>query len=188
MSSICGFLWLLWFSWHTQLLRFWWPGAAVTRRFFCCHQKKSTWKRKTTKTKFCGFSNWNWRSRSLSTTGARHHSSAQPLHLRNSICALEFEPWPVLFLSRFNELRSMHSDWISNSLSRNKQSKNAAAKKRSFLHTLILGNQKQASQKNYRTLIFLVMLGHMQKVSHFWTQMKKTPKMSVRTFLPWALQ
>ena len=35
-------------------------------------------------------------------------------------------------------------------------------KKRSFLHKLILGSQKQTSQKKYRTLIFSTMLGHMQ--------------------------
>ena len=34
------------------------------------------------------------------------------------------------------------------------------------MHTLILGDQKQTSQKNYRT-------HHMQKVSCFWAQMKK---------------
>ena len=30
----------------------------------------------------------------------------------------------------------------------------------------IFGNKKQTSQKYYSTLIFLLMLGHMQKVSH----------------------
>ena len=32
---------------------------------------------------------------------------------------------------------------------------------------LIFGNKKQTIQKYYRTLIFFIMLGHMQKVSHF---------------------
>ena len=36
-----------------------------------------------------------------------------------------------------------------------------------LLHVLIFGNKKQTSQKYYRTLTFLIMLGHMQKVSHF---------------------
>ena len=36
-----------------------------------------------------------------------------------------------------------------------------------FLHMIIFGNKKQTSQTYYRTLIFLIMLGHMQKVSHF---------------------
>jgi len=57
---------------------------------------------------------------------------------------------------------------------RNKRSNNAATKTK-LLHTLILGNKKQTSQKKYRTLIFLTMLGHMQKISHFWAQMKKEP-------------
>ena len=34
-----------------------------------------------------------------------------------------------------------------------------------LLHMLTFGNKKQTSQKYYRTLIFLLMLGHMQKVS-----------------------
>ena len=37
------------------------------------------------------------------------------------------------------------------------------------------------------TLLYSIMLGHMQKVNHFWTQIKK-PKMWVRTLLPRALQ
>ena len=43
-----------------------------------------------------------------------------------------------------------------------------------FLHVtqhycimLIFGNKKRTSQKYHRTLIFLIMLGYMQKVSHF---------------------
>ena len=52
MSSICGFLWLLWFSWHTQLLQFWWPGAAVTRRFFVVIKKKVREKEKQQKPSF----------------------------------------------------------------------------------------------------------------------------------------
>ena len=54
----------------------------------------------------------------------------------------------------------------------------------SFLHTLILGNQKQTSQKKYKTLIFLIMLGHMQKISHFCAQMKKDPKCQLGRFCP----
>jgi len=53
------------------------------------------------------------------------------------------------------------------------------------LHTLILGNKKQTSPKKYRTLISLILLGHMQKISHFWAKMKKDPKCQ---FLPGALQ
>jgi len=53
---------------------------------------------------------------------------------------------------------------------------------------LVFGNKKQTSQKYYRTLIFLIMLGYMQKASHFSAQMKKKRKMLVRTFLPRALQ
>ena len=68
--------------------------------------KKSKWKRKTTKTKFCGFLNSNWCLNSFSSTGTRHHSSVPPWQSNTSICAFEFEPWPVLFSSPFNELQS----------------------------------------------------------------------------------
>ena len=48
---------------------------------------------------------------------------------------------------------------------------------------------KQTSQKNYRTLVFLLVLGHMQKFSHFWAQMKIHPKCQLGRFCPlWALQ
>ena len=48
-----------------------------------------------------------------------------------------------------------------------------------LLHTLLLGNQKQTSQRNYyRTLIFLIILGQLQKFSHFWAQMKNTRNVS----------
>ena len=41
----------------------------------------------------------------------------------------------------------------------------------------IFGNKKQTIQTYYRTLnIFLIMLSHMQKVSHFWAQRKKNAK------------
>ena len=47
------------------------------------------------------------------------------------------------------------------------------------LATLLLGNQKQTSQRNYyRTLIFLIILDHLQKFSHFWAQMKNTQNIS----------
>ena len=50
---------------------------------------------------------------------------------------------------------------------------------------LILGNQKQTSQKKYyTTLIFLIMLGHMQKVSNSQAQMKKHPKCQLESFCP----
>ena len=49
---------------------------------------------------------------------------------------------------------------------------------------LIFGNKKQTSQKYYRTLIFLTMLGHMQKVSHFLAQMKKNAKCNLGHFCP----
>ena len=42
-----------------------------------------------------------------------------------------------------------------------------------LLHMLIFGKKKQTSQENYRTLIFLIILGYMQKVSHFSAQLKK---------------
>ena len=56
--------------------------------------------------------------------------------------------------------------------------------KPSFLHTLILGNQKQTSQKIYKTLIFLITLGRMQKIRHYWAQMKKGPKFQLGRFCP----
>ena len=59
-----------------------------------------------------------------------------------------------------------------------------------LLHMLIFGNKKQTSQKYYRTLIYLTMLGNMQKVSHFslLSTNEKKCKTSVRAFLPRALQ
>ena len=39
----------------------------------------------------------------------------------------------------------------------------------------------------FQKLTYATMLGHMQKVTHFWAQIKK-PKMSVTMFLPRALQ
>ena len=56
---------------------------------------------------------------------------------------------------------------------------------RSFLHGLILGNKKQTSSKKYRTLIFLIMLGHMQlKSAFFGAKMKKDPKCQLGRFCP----
>ena len=49
---------------------------------------------------------------------------------------------------------------------------------------VIFGNKKQTSQKYYRTLILLTMLGHMQKVSHFSAQMKKNAKCQLGHFCP----
>ena len=62
--------------------------------------------------------------------------------------------------------------------------KQCRREKRSFLHTLILGNKKQTSPKKYRTLISLILLGHMQKISHFWAKMKKDPKCQLGRFCP----
>ena len=49
---------------------------------------------------------------------------------------------------------------------------------------LIFLSKKQTSQKNYRTLIFLITLGHMQDVRHFWAQMKNNAKCQLRHFGP----
>ena len=43
---------------------------------------------------------------------------------------------------------------------------------------------KKWSQKYCRTLIWLIMLGHMQKVSHFWAQMRKNAKCQLGRFCP----
>jgi len=47
-----------------------------------------------------------------------------------------------------------------------------------------LGNQPLLSPKKYRTLIFLIMMGHMPKISHFWAKMKKDPKCQLGRFCP----
>ena len=44
-----------------------------------------------------------------------------------------------------------------------------------LLHIFIFVNKKQ-TKKYYRVRTFLIMLGHMQKVSLFWAQMKKNAK------------
>ena len=62
--------------------------------------------------------------------------------------------------------------------------KQCRREKRSFLHTLILGNKKETSPKKYRTLISLILLGHMQKISHFWAKTKKDPKCQLGRFCP----
>ena len=62
--------------------------------------------------------------------------------------------------------------------------KQCRREKRSFLHTLIIGNKKQTSPKKYRTLISLILLGHMQKISHFWAKMRKDPKCQLGHFCP----
>ena len=64
------------------------------------------------------------------------------------------------------------------------QSNNAAAKNEAFCIRKILGNIKQTNQKKYRTPIFLIMLGHMQKINHLWAQMKTDPKCQLGRFCP----
>ena len=57
-------------------------------------------------------------------------------------------------------------------------------RKTKFFATLILGNKKQTSPKKYRKIIFIILLGHMQKISHFWAKMKKDPKCQLGRFCP----
>ena len=89
-------------------------------------------------------------------------------------------PWLLIYCSFLllkNDVQNL-SSFQKNRLSAF-ECTGAVAAKKSLFHNLHKANQtmlfafvnswksKQTSQKNYRTLIFLIMLGHMQKVSHF---------------------
>ena len=67
----------------------------------------------------------------------------------------------------------------------NERSDNAAAKNEAFCIRYFLQIKNEPGcQKKYKRLIFLIMLGHMQKISHFWAQMKKDPKCQLGRFCP----
>lgn len=55
-------------------------------------------------------------------------------------------------------------------------------KTKGLLYTLILGNQKQTSQKIIEHLFLLIMLGHMQTVSHFEHKPKDTQNVRKNIF------
>ena len=128
-------------------------------------------KEKTTKTKFCELSNSNWQSCLSSSKSVCYYLSAPSCHAKNLPHALVFEPWPVLFSSRFNELGVL---WLvaTRSLGQTiKQCcyylKNEASCIYSFLEI------KTKLAKKIIELIFLIILGHMQKVSHKWKNTQK---------------
>ena len=73
---------------------------------------------------------------------------------------------------------------ISRLNERNEGSDNAAVKNEAFWIRLFLEITNKPAKKKYKTLIFLIMLGHLQKISHFWAQMKKDPKCQLGRFCP----
>jgi len=107
----------------------------------------------------------------------RHRCSPPLVWATVPFADLEFEPWTELFTSHFNELGR-----------RSERTIKQCHEKWSFLHTLILGNKKQTSQKKIENTYFLNNVGSHAKNQPLLGTNEKRPKVSVRTFLPGALQ
>ena len=156
---------IIFLTYATSLIKAAWSGSDKTV-FLSSLVKKSKFKKKN-QNQTQRFLEFKLMVTLIVHCGVRHHLSEPPCHSQIWRLNLEYS---------YLRLASMNSAMLGTN-------DHTMPPRKTKLFAYVNSWKSKTNQpKKYKTLIFLIMLGHMQKISHFWAQMKKNQNVSQDVF------